>query len=393
MKIAICTDLFYPRLDGGGEVHTYNVAKQLTKFGHQVTVFCGKTSYFSTSIDHLLKDEELIDGIRIIRARTPYRYGATLSSLPALKEIYGRLNSMVSNNDFDLINFTLFRPWVPAYFSARKKIPCIPTIHLTSEGFQQYRGWIHYDGGIFGGIAQRVIETVILRGQYPYVLAVSESQRRFLEKYFEKKKIKVVYNGVNLNKYDAVKSERKNPNQLIFIGWLKRRKNVLDAIRAVDIAKKHLKNLKLIIVSRGGELEPIIIKHAEQKDYIEYHKNVSDTQKIKLLKESTLLIFPSLKEGFSLVPLEALVCKTPFIAYNIPSLREAQYLTGGGVLVKSMTVQELAKSIVKMVGDQSKTKEIAELGRKYVESHLSWEAVARRVEKTFLEAINNNIEH
>ena len=64
MNIAVCTDLFYPRLEGGGEVHTYQVAKHLVKFGHTVRVFCAKTSYFSMERDHLLKDEEVIDGIQ-----------------------------------------------------------------------------------------------------------------------------------------------------------------------------------------------------------------------------------------------------------------------------------------------------------------------------------------
>jgi len=388
MKIAICTDLFYPRLEGGGEVHTYNVAKQLVRLGHDVTVLCAKTSYFSQETDHLLEDEEVVDGIQIMRGRRAYRYGSTFGSLPALTDLYNRLAHMVSNGEVDVVNFTLYRPWLPSYFAARNRIPCLPTIHLTSEGFGNYRGWVHYDGGIIGGIAQRAIESVILRVKYPLVLTVSDTQRRLLSRFLARERIRVVYNGVDLATYDSVESEGKNPTQLVYIGWLKRRKNVLDAIKAVELARKHVHDLRLLIISGGGEHEPLVRRACQQREYIQYHKKIADVQKIKLLKESSLLLFPTLKEGFSLVPLEGLACRTPFLAYDIPAMRELYELTKGGKLVQSFHVQQLANGIVELLRNRSRLLEMGESGRKRVEDYMTWEAVARREAQAFKDAMD-----
>lgn len=389
MNIAICTDLFYPRLEGGGEVHTYNVSKELVKLGHCVTVLCAKTSYFSKEKDHLLEDEEVINGIRVLRARKPYEYGATLSSLPALGELYRRLDTLVSNGRVDVVNFTLYRPWVPAWFATKNRVPCVPTIHLTSEGFGSYRGWIHYDGGIIGGLSQRLVESMILKIKYPMMLTVSECQRKFLSQFLPKDRIRVAYNGVDLAYYDSVRSAGKNPHQLIFIGWLKRRKNVLDAVKAVEIARSRLRNLRLLIVSGGGEYEPLIKKLSQRSDHVEYRKKISDAEKVRLLKESSLLIFPTLKEGFSLVPIEALACRTPFIAYDIPAMREMRNVTGGGALVESMNPRALANKIVELLTNRSKLSMMAERGRRAVEEIFTWQAVARKEEQAFKEAVSS----
>ena len=388
MNIAICTDLFYPRLEGGGEIHTYNVAKHLIKFGHEVTVLCAKTSYFSQDSDHMLANEETVDGIHIIRARNGYQYGSTLRSLPALREMYQHLAGLISSGKVDIVNFTFFRPWVPSYFAAKGHVPCVPTVHLTSEGFALYKGWMHYDGGTVGGIAQRAVESAILRAKYPLVIAVSETQRALLSRFFPPEKIRVVYNGVDLQTYDSIRSEGKKPYQVIFIGWLKRRKNVLDAIRAVEIARHDLRDLRLLILSGGGELEPLVKDLCAKRDYIEYHKKVSDVEKVRLLKESSLLLFPTLKEGFSLVPLEALACRTPFLAYNIPEMRELYDMSKGGVLVDGFDFRELARRLVSLLKERDLLLTLAESGRKCVEERLTWEAVARRENDAFEDAIS-----
>ena len=43
-----------------------------------------------------------------------------------------------------------------------------------------------------------------------------------------------------------------------------------------------------------------------------------------------------------------------------------------------------------MIEDRSKTEEIAKIGRQYVEKNLTWKAVAKRVENTFLDAVNSH---
>lgn len=391
MRIVFGTDVFYPLLEGGGEVHTFKVAKNLAKFGHEVTVLSGKSSQFSDDpIEKLnaLKNEEVVDGIKIIRMKKAYRYGSTASSLPALFEMYSTLKRIVRNNEVDIVNFVLYRPCVPFFMAARKRVPSVLTAHLLSEGFGDWKGWKDYDAGIIGGFAQKTVENIVLRFPYDRILTVSDTLRNGLSKYYSKEKINVVYNGVDLEQYDSVIAGEKKTNQVMYVGALKKRKNILDVIQAVKTARKEINDLKLVIVSGGGECEDIVKHTSEKEGFIEYHKKATDEEKIRLLKESSLFVFPTSKEGFPLVVIEALACSTPFLGYNIPEMGEARKVTAGGVLVPYGDVEALSQKMCELLEEGTELKRFGEAGRGNVEKKLTWDAVAKREEKVFKEVVD-----
>lgn len=392
MKIVIGADVFYPLLDAGGEVHTYNVAKHLVKFGHEVTVISGKSSQFPddpASRLTALKDSETVEGISILRPKKPYRYGSTFASLPALYEMHRILDRMIKQGQVDVANFLMYRPAVPFYLTARGRVPTVLITHFISESYgSSWKGWRDYDGGLVGGAAQKVVEDTVLKFGYDRLMAVSGDQKQKLLRNYPPEKIDLVYNGVDLESYDKVEAGPRDPEQLIFVGTLKKRKNVLDAIEAVRVARELSgRDLKLAIVSSGGEQEQEVLRLRDKLGFIRYRRRASDEEKIRLLKESGLFVFPTLREGFPLVTIEGLACGTPSVAYDIPEMREVADLTGGVVTVPRGDVGALASAICDLVVDEGRRRALATTGRKSVETSFTWEAVARREEKTFKDAI------
>jgi len=96
-------------------------------------------------------------------------------------------------------------------------------------------------------------------------------------------------------------------------------------------------------------------------------------EKFKLLKESLLLVYPSVMEAFPLTTLEALACETPFLGYDIPALKEQVQETGGGILVHKNNVEELTEVLRHLLSNRSKILNLASRGRKAVEYKFTWE--------------------
>src|SRR3989344_8320895 len=78
MKIGFLINYFYPFV-GGAESNCYYLAKELVKGGHEVHIF---TTDRKDKIK--LKKEEIIDGIKVHRARVLFRYRYYLTFAPGL---------------------------------------------------------------------------------------------------------------------------------------------------------------------------------------------------------------------------------------------------------------------------------------------------------------------
>lgn len=387
MKIVMGADTFYPHLERGGEVHAFHIARWLVKFGHEVTVLCAKTSSYSNEMDPLLRDYEEVEGIKIVRSKKTYNYGATVSSLPSLLEQYSYLKKMIRNNEVDIVNIAAsYRPCLPFFMAAKGKVPCIATIHfilLSEGGVFGFNGWKNYELGKLPAIAGCLIENIMLRLPYDGLMITADCLREDLLRYYPQKSIKVIYGGVDLREIDNVVYDFKDPNQIVFLGSINKHKNILDAIEATKLARNEIKDLKLVIISTGGEYEGLVEDICKKDRFIKYYKNVSDEQKFKILKESSLLIHPSFKETFGIASVEALACGTPFIGYDVPSMREIVQRIQGGELVPYKDCKALSQKICELLGNKSKREKLARQGREAVENKFTWEKTARRAEEAF----------
>lgn len=387
MRITVGTSAFYPYIGIGGGIHTFNIARWLVEFGHEVTVLSAKTSLYSNEIDPLLPDYEEVEGIKIIRSKRPYKYGATVSSLPALFEQYSQLKKMIKNSEVDIVNSVTYRSCLPLITAAKGKVPCIATIHaiLLKGGFFGFDGWRNFESGKLSAsaITGCLVENIMVHLPYDGLMTTSDWMSEELSRFYPKKPIKTIYGGVDLQEIDKVAYDSKAQNQIVFLGSVIKHKNIFDAIEATKLARKEIKDLKLVIISSGGEYEETIKNICNENELVEYYKKPEREQIYKILKESSLLIHPSESETFGIAPVEALACGTPFVGYDVPSMREIVQRTQGGELVPYKDCKALYQKICELLGDKSKREKLARRGREAVESKFTWEKTARRVEEAF----------
>ncbi len=220
-------------------------------------------------------------------------------------------------------------------------------------------------------------------------LAISQSVKDDMVSYlnFDPEKIDIIYGGVS-DKYCMQEYSYEDKKALFHRYGIKskfimcgisadQRKNIAAAIAAYALLPQNIKKeYQLVIV--GRVLQESMLQYQDQitklgeKGNVILTNYVSDDDLIKLYNFATLMLFPSLYEGFGLPLIEAWACGTPVAASNNSSLGELA--TGAGVLFDPNDVKDIARAITEAL-TTADLELLLENGRKKL-SDFTWENVA-----------------
>jgi glycosyltransferase involved in cell wall biosynthesis len=201
-----------------------------------------------------------------------------------------------------------------------------------------------------------------------------------------KDKIEVIYNGVDHEKFNAAEktdSVKKiiNFNYILFVGNVKPHKNIKRLVESFEIVSKEFPELKLAIVGKkenfitgiDGLKELLDNKNLNQK--IIFTGYIADEDLPSVYKNSELLVFPSLYEGFGLPPLEAMASGVPVVASSAASIPE---VCGNAALyVNPYSIVDIANGILGILKNENLKSQMIKKGYKRAEL-FNWETSAQK---------------
>ncbi len=193
----------------------------------------------------------------------------------------------------------------------------------------------------------------------------------------QKKKIFVVYPGIDTNKF--FRSKKEKTIDVLFVGRLIKIKGVDFLIEAL----KKLKKVRAVIVGDGPEKEKLLkkINLAGLSNRVEIFSNVSDAELFEIYNSAKMLVAPSFaKEGMVLTTLEASSCGCPVIASNSCSFPEFFENGKNGLLFEPMNSNDLAKKIKMLLSRPDLRKKFSEAAMKKINT--DWKS-EQRVEELF----------
>ncbi len=184
-------------------------------------------------------------------------------------------------------------------------------------------------------------------------------------------KLKLIYNGINLKKFERKKCLTENCRQklgintddfvIIMTANLIPYKGHIDLIEALNLVNKNINNWKLILVGndRGikKELVKVIQKYKLEKKIIIKEKIVHIEN---FLFASDIGVLSSHEEGFSNSILEYMAAELPIVVTDVGGNREALGTEEIGILVPAKDPQKLGNAILKIY----KTKMRVNMGKK-----------------------------
>ncbi|MFH0870524.1 MAG: glycosyltransferase family 4 protein [archaeon] len=349
-------DIMNPRA-GGLEVRLHELSKRLARDGYEVTWLCSRFPGCA--------DEEKADGIRILR-----RGSESSCIIAAFLYYYKNLR----NEGFALIiedvdKMPFFTP-----FYARGNI----LVNCSQMNSKVYKEEFSIPISWLGAILEKIVIPVVYRNR-PFITD-AESTRACLKRNGLRGEIKIVSDGINLPLFTKIPFEKKKRDQIVVVSRLKRYKGIHHIIRAMSLVLDEIPTAKLVIVGRGDyekELKQLSSRLGLLNKSVFFRGYISENEKIKLLKESAILVNHSIQEGFGINIIEANACGTPAIASDVDGLRDTIIDGKTGLLVQHGDEFALAKSIIRLLKDGELRRKME--ARAYIHAkRFSWDASYRR---------------
>jgi glycosyltransferase involved in cell wall biosynthesis len=180
------------------------------------------------------------------------------------------------------------------------------------------------------------------------------------------------------------------PRFLLFVGTLEPRKNLPTLLRAYAEVKDQL-NLPLLIGGgKGWRYDEIfaLVQQLGIEQHVRFLGFLPQDDLALYYAAATVVIYPSLYEGFGFPPLEAMSVGTPVITSNVSSLPEV--VGNAALTVSPQDVTELANAILRLASDPALQAELRSRGLIQAQQ-FSWQRAASETIRVLRHVANQEL--
>lgn len=238
------------------------------------------------------------------------------------------------------------------------------------------------------------------------IIAVSKETKSDILRFFSiaPEKIHVIYNGIDLDQYrtapatDALERYGVDPTRpfVLFVGRIARQKGIIHLVNAIP----HIDPAIQVVLCAGAPDTPEIADEmragvaavsATRPDVIWIQAMLARPDVIQFYSHATVFCCPSVYEPFGIINLEAMACETAVVASAVGGIKEVVVPEETGVLVDlqlkpgtfdpvdpAAFSSDLAAAINRVANDAELRARFGKAGRKRVEDHFSWTAIAQQ---------------
>ncbi len=375
IKICVVTHLFLPHV-GGIERVVYEQSKRLLWMGYKPTILTSDAS-------NTTEKSYIVDGIKVYcypAFKIGFRVGIPYS-VPKPHSYETFLKCIKASDVVHVHGHPYLSSYLAVKLAKKYSKPIVLTQHNT---FIKYGGFLNFAEKLNDRlVGRRVLQEsdkiiTVSKATLNYVLSLGADQR----------KIKVLYNGVDIERFkpSASKTEIRKilgfPKNRFIVLTVRRLvyKNGIDLLlESAKIAVKKNPSLLFLVVGSGPDFEKINSKIHEFKleNNFKLLGFVSDAFLSLYYNASDVFVLPSKSgEGLPLVILEAMACGLPVIATNVGGAPEVVDESCGRI-VPTDNALFIAEAVLEFSNSDpsAKSRRIREL----VEERYDWNKNVKRL--------------
>jgi glycosyltransferase involved in cell wall biosynthesis len=399
MKIAIISSGFLPVVDGVS-VAVFNRLIKLSKWGHQVLLFCPDYS----SLQEIYPGWQnytgnIVPGIKVI----------SLPSVPAIaldferdptEKSYQIVLHQLQQFQPDIIHVdeperlaTGFLRLPGVAFAKQAGIPCVSFFHTNYIEYAE--DYFHLPKLVIRFL-QSILKLIFARiyNSYSLTLVATEVTQKKLLQMGIKNIVKDQLLGIDLDKFNSIIKQNNfwqdrynlsnidNKIKLIFIGRLTPDKGwnfILNSL--VDLVQEiELNYLALIIIGEGNLKEKITEKLSQLATNFYLLGRVSPDDIPALLVNSDIYLTASEKETTGLTVLEASAAGIPIIAPRAGGVIDNIIDGTNGFLFEPGNIDDFGNKLKLLINDANLRKVMGNQGKNFV-AELNWEQAVKNLLK------------
>jgi starch synthase len=427
MRVGLMTREYPPYVYGGAGVHVEYLSRELAKTIEVDVYAWGETPDADSLLDPQLPHSPNLhihfeQPWPLISNGTQAKFKSALEALSL---------NLLQNLHLDKLDVIHTHTWYVAMAGfLAKKLYGIPFV-LTTHSLEPLRAWKAEQLGTGYALSSWMERSAILDADA--IIAVSNGTKDDILKAYpgvDPSRIHVIHNGIDLQQYQftpeigALEKYGVDPEKpyVLFVGRITRQKGVTHLVDAIQ----YLPAGTQVVLCAGAPDTPEIATEMRSKvealrkftigsqraavenfdadgghsiatgdptgtghNLVWIEQMVTKEEAIQLYSHCAVFCCPSVYEPFGIINLEAMACKAPVVASATGGILEVVVEGETGHLVPfeadevttfptnpEQFAKDLAARITDLLADPAKAQRLGEAGRKRVEEHFSWTAIA-----------------
>lgn len=198
------------------------------------------------------------------------------------------------------------------------------------------------------GLRKKVTYFMLKRCHAVTVTGVN-SKQYLSEEGIEDKRIKVLPNSIDLNRFKILKNIEKEYD-VICVSRLSQEKKLDNFIKVIQLIKKKHPNIKAAIAGKGLEKDnlKVLIENMNLKTNISLLGYIHDVE--KLYNKGKVFLLTSQTEGLPRAVLESMACGVPCVASNVGDMEDIIKNNENGYLINNYKdINEYAIKIISLL--------------------------------------------
>ena len=402
MKVLFYTREYPPYVYGGAGVHVEYLAGELSRL-MDVEVRC-------------FGDQDS-EGDQLRVKGFTYDHPAMAEASKTLKPVLNTLMTCMDMNatlDADIVHC---HTWYAQFAGIISKLCYGTPLVVTTHSLEPLRPWKREQLGRGYDASSWIEKTAIEMADL--VIAVSEETKQDVLTHFDVNpdNIQVVYNGIDLQQYqpdpnkDVLKRFNIDPEKpyLLFVGRITRQKGIIHLVNAIKYIDP---DTQIVLCAGAPDTEEIAAEMEAAVDAAKANRNniiwiaemLDKPSIIQLYTHATVFCCPSIYEPFGIINIEAMACETAVVASAVGGIKEVVVNGETGILVPvkqeskapfepedpDAFSRDLANAVNTVTRDPSLRDRMAVNGRKRVEAHFDWRAIAKQMKTLYQTLIQNH---